>query len=110
MAHGGTGASPFPGNEPAIQELYDQKRPVLKTNAITVSFDKASGAIEYRDIRGNIFLHEQAGSRRMSPDTVMGRRCYAAEHKVSNRHPMSIYSGSGSSRMEISTCGISADN
>ncbi|MDP4149991.1 MAG: glycoside hydrolase family 31 protein [Bacteroidota bacterium] len=52
---------------------------LLKTKAITVSFDKASGAIEYRDIRGNIILHEKAGSRHLSPGTVMGKRCYVAE-------------------------------
>jgi alpha-D-xyloside xylohydrolase len=50
----------------------------LSTGDVTVTFDKTSGAIGYRDRGGRLFLREMAGSRRLEPDTVMGQRCYIA--------------------------------
>ena len=51
----------------------------LSTNTITVSFDKQTGAIDYSDNTGKIFLSEKAGSRKLKPDTVMGEKCFVAE-------------------------------
>src|SRR5215212_9910321 len=51
----------------------------LSTNAITVSFDKQTAAIDYSDNAGKIFLSEKAGSRKLKPDTVMGENCFIAE-------------------------------
>jgi alpha-D-xyloside xylohydrolase len=51
----------------------------LSTNAITVSFDKQTGAIHYSDNTGKIFLSEKAGSRKLKPDTVAGQNCFIAE-------------------------------
>ena len=51
----------------------------LSTNAITVSFDKQTGAIDYSDNTGKIFLSEKAGSRKLKPDTVGGQNCFVAE-------------------------------
>src|SRR6187551_310445 len=51
----------------------------LSTNAITVSFDKTTGAIDYSDNTGKIFLSEKAGSRKLKPDTVGGQNCFVAE-------------------------------
>jgi alpha-D-xyloside xylohydrolase len=51
----------------------------LSTNAITVSFDKQTGAIDYSDNTGKIFLSEKAGSRKLKPDTIGGQKCFIAE-------------------------------
>src|SRR5215203_1837717 len=51
----------------------------LSTNAITVSFDKQTGAIDYSDNTGKIFLSEKAGSRKLKPDTIGGQNCFVAE-------------------------------
>src|SRR5436190_18362467 len=51
----------------------------LSTNAITVSFDKQTGGIDYSDNNGKLFLSEKAGSRKLKPDTVDGQNCFIAE-------------------------------
>jgi alpha-D-xyloside xylohydrolase len=51
----------------------------LSTKSMTVSFDKESGAIYFADKTGKIFLSEKPGSRKMSPDSVMGEACFLAE-------------------------------
>jgi alpha-D-xyloside xylohydrolase len=51
----------------------------LSTAAITVSFDKQTGAIDYSDNTGKIFLSEKAGSRKLTPDTIGGQNCFVAE-------------------------------
>lgn len=51
----------------------------LITKSVLVSFDKQTGAIDYADISGNIFLSEKAGGRKLKPDTVEGQRCFVAE-------------------------------
>ena len=51
----------------------------LSTNTITVSFDKQTGAIDYSDNTGKVFLSEKAGSRKLKPDTVGGQNCFIAE-------------------------------
>ncbi|HTM91441.1 MAG TPA: TIM-barrel domain-containing protein, partial [Flavisolibacter sp.] len=51
----------------------------LSTNAITVSFDKRTGVIDYSDNTGKIFLSEKAGSRKLTPNTVEGQNCFVAE-------------------------------
>jgi alpha-D-xyloside xylohydrolase len=51
----------------------------LRTSAITASFDKQTGVIDYSDNTGKIFLSEKAGSRKLKPDTVQGQNCFVAE-------------------------------
>jgi alpha-D-xyloside xylohydrolase len=51
----------------------------LSTAAITVSFDKQTGVIDYSDNAGKVFLSEKAGSRKLRPDTVGGKNCFIAE-------------------------------
>ncbi len=51
----------------------------LSTNAITVSFDKQTLAIDYADNTGKIFLREKAGSRKLKADSVLGQPCFIAE-------------------------------
>lgn len=52
---------------------------VLKTSAVTASFDKNTSNIEYSDRNGNVFLREKVGSRKLKPDTVAGQSCFVAE-------------------------------
>jgi alpha-D-xyloside xylohydrolase len=51
----------------------------LSTGAMTVNFDKATGALDYRETSGRVFLREKAGSRKLIPDSVMGEPCFVAE-------------------------------
>jgi alpha-D-xyloside xylohydrolase len=51
----------------------------LSTNTITVLFDKQTGAIDYSDNTGKVFLSEKAGSRKLLPDTIAGQDCFVAE-------------------------------
>lgn len=51
----------------------------LSTRKITVLFDKKTGAIDYADNTGKIFLREIAGSRKLTPDSVLGKPCFVAE-------------------------------
>jgi alpha-D-xyloside xylohydrolase len=51
----------------------------LSTKAIKVIFDKQSGAIDFADNTSKVFLSEKAGSRKITPNTVMGEPCFIAE-------------------------------
>ncbi|MFD2162698.1 TIM-barrel domain-containing protein [Paradesertivirga mongoliensis] len=51
----------------------------LATSVVTVSFDKRTGAIDYSDPSGKIFLSEKAGSRKLKPNSVGGEDCFIAE-------------------------------
>jgi alpha-D-xyloside xylohydrolase len=51
----------------------------LKTKEITVSIDKQTGVLSYKDISGKVFLIEKSGSRKLTPDSVMGEPCFVTE-------------------------------
>ena len=51
----------------------------LSTNLITVLFDKQTGAIDYSDNRGKVFLGEKAESRKLTANSIMGEPCFIAE-------------------------------
>jgi alpha-D-xyloside xylohydrolase len=51
----------------------------VKTKNITVFVDKQTGQLSFADRSGKIFLKETAGSRKLTPGTVMGEPCFAAE-------------------------------
>ncbi|MEO8884715.1 MAG: TIM-barrel domain-containing protein [Mucilaginibacter sp.] len=51
----------------------------ISTAAITVSFDKKKGTLDYADHAGKVFLSETAGSRKLTPGTTMGEQSYVAE-------------------------------
>src|SRR5687768_17418016 len=67
---------------PAFKISESGSKLKLSTNAITVSFDKQTGAIDYSDPYGKIFLSEKAGSRKLKPDTVGGQKCFVAEQNI----------------------------
>jgi alpha-D-xyloside xylohydrolase len=64
---------------PAFQFSETSSKLKLSTKAITVLFDKQTGAINYSDNAGKIFLSEKPASRRLIADTVAGQSCFVAE-------------------------------
>ncbi len=77
----------------ALQELIlTEKNPVpafkvsdspskleVKMNAIVVLIDKHTGLLTFADNAGNVFLSEKTGSRKLTPDSIMGEPCYVSE-------------------------------
>jgi alpha-D-xyloside xylohydrolase len=57
----------------------------LITKAITVTFDKETGTLQYIDKSGKVFLSEKANTRLMKPSTVMGESCFIAEQGFESR-------------------------
>jgi alpha-D-xyloside xylohydrolase len=51
----------------------------LSTNAVTVIFNKQTAIIYFTDKKGNVFLSEKAGGRRLTENRVEGQACYIAE-------------------------------
>ena len=51
----------------------------VSTRAVSVTLTKKNGALTFADSNGKIFLQEKAGSRRLSPDSVLGEKCFVAE-------------------------------
>ena len=51
----------------------------LSTKALTVTFNKITGILQFLDKSGKVFLTEKANSRIMKPNTVMGESCFDAQ-------------------------------
>lgn len=51
----------------------------LSTGAVTVTFNKQTGIIHYSNSKGETFLIEKEGSRKLVADSVLGQPCYSAE-------------------------------
>jgi alpha-D-xyloside xylohydrolase len=51
----------------------------VKSKNINVTLDKQTGKLSYSDNSGKIFLSEKAGTRKLTPDSVQGEPCFAAE-------------------------------
>jgi alpha-D-xyloside xylohydrolase len=69
-------------NKPVVTEFkFSETAQKLKlsTSAVNVTFDKQSGIIDFSDHTGKIFLSEKAGSRKLTPDSVLGEPCFVAE-------------------------------
>jgi alpha-D-xyloside xylohydrolase len=65
--------------KPLFKHSETAAKLTLSTSAITVTFDKETAAISYRDSNGKSFLNEVPGSRRMLPDSIQGERCFITE-------------------------------
>lgn len=76
---------------PAFQFSETSSKLKLSTKAITVSFDKKTGAIDYSDASGKVFLSEKAGSRKLKPDSVVGQRCFVAEQSFNSPAHESLF-------------------
>ena len=51
----------------------------IKQKNITVSLNKQNGNLSFSGNSGNIFLREKPGSRKLSPDSILGEKCYLVE-------------------------------
>lgn len=51
----------------------------IKTKDLLVSLDKATGVLSYANRAGTVFLREKAGSRTLTPDSILGEPCFVAE-------------------------------
>ena len=51
----------------------------VKTKNISVALDKQTGKLSYADNSGKVFLSEKAGARKLTPGSVQGEPCFAAE-------------------------------
>ena len=60
-----------------VQESVSKLK--LSTNSITINFDKKTGAIDYSDNTGKVFLSEKAGSRKLNANSLGGEPCFVAE-------------------------------
>jgi len=64
---------------PAFKVAETPAKLILTTAAVTVSYDKQKGTIDYADRKGKVFLSEAANSRKLTPGTTMGEQSYIAE-------------------------------
>lgn len=64
---------------PVFKFVETTQKLQLSTSAVVVSFDKKTGVIDYSDNTGKIFLSEKSGSRKLSPDSILGKPCFVAE-------------------------------
>jgi alpha-D-xyloside xylohydrolase len=51
---------------------------VIKTAGVSVEFNKQTGAITYKDNKGEVFLKETAGSRVLEPQEAVGEKFFIA--------------------------------
>lgn len=64
---------------PVFQVTEAAAKIELKTKNIIVAVDKLTGKLTFADHKGNIFLAEKAGARKLTPDAVMNEPCFVAE-------------------------------
>ncbi|MBN1144641.1 MAG: DUF5110 domain-containing protein [Bacteroidales bacterium] len=70
----------LPGNPTPEFSVSDSPLKLeVRTSAMVVTIDKYTGRVTFADHLGNVFLSEEAGSRKLVPDTVLGMPCYKAE-------------------------------
>jgi alpha-D-xyloside xylohydrolase len=51
----------------------------VRLNKMVVALDKQERNLSFEDSSGRVFLSEKAGTRGLSPDSVMGEPCFVAE-------------------------------
>jgi alpha-D-xyloside xylohydrolase len=64
---------------PPFQVFDSASRLELKTKKMIVVLDKQTGKLSFTDHTGRIFLSEIAGSRKLTPGSVMDEPCFMAE-------------------------------
>jgi len=63
----------------------------IKGKNIIIVLDKQTGKLSFADKSGKIFLNEKAGSRKLVPDSVMGKPCFAAEQSFESPNDEFIF-------------------
>jgi alpha-D-xyloside xylohydrolase len=64
---------------PAFKIIETSSLVELKAAKIIVLVDKQTGRLSYADGSGKIFLRENIGARKLTPDSVQGEPCFVAE-------------------------------
>ena len=64
---------------PGFQVSDSPSKLEIKGNNIVAIVDKQTGKLSFADHSGKIFLNETAGSRKLTPGSVMDEPCFAAE-------------------------------
>jgi len=64
---------------PEFQVSDSPSKLEIKTKKIIVSLDKQTGKLSYADNAGKVFLSEKTGSRKLTPGSIQGEPCFAAE-------------------------------
>jgi len=64
---------------PEFQVFETHNNLRIEVKNMIVEVDKQSGKLSFADKSGKIFLSEKAGSRKLVPDSVMGKPCFVAE-------------------------------
>lgn len=64
---------------PSFQVTENDSVAILKTEKISATVNKQTGQLVFRNHKGEIFLKEIAGSRRLEDNTVQGEPCIIAE-------------------------------
>ncbi|WP_321424286.1 TIM-barrel domain-containing protein [uncultured Bacteroides sp.] len=64
---------------PGFKVLDSPSKLEIKAKKIIVSLDKKTGKLSYADNAGKVFLSEKAGARKLTPDSIQGEACFAAE-------------------------------
>jgi len=64
---------------PAFQVTDLPTKLEIKASKLTVLLDKQTGKLSYADNSGNVFLNEKEGARKLTPDSIQGEPCFAAE-------------------------------
>lgn len=64
---------------PGFQVLDSPSKLEIRVKRIIVSLDKQTGKLSYADNAGKVFLSEKAGARKLTPDSIQGEACFAAE-------------------------------
>ncbi|MEJ2627145.1 MAG: DUF4968 domain-containing protein [bacterium] len=66
-------------NDPNLRVAESSSELELKGQKIIITVDKQSGKLSFADNEGKIFLSEAAGSRKLTPDSILGEPCFIAE-------------------------------
>ena len=63
----------------------------LSLKELVVEVDKKTGDVLFIDSLGKVILKEEAGSRLLKPDTIMGKPCFMVEQTFHSPHDESIF-------------------
>lgn len=78
-------------NVPAFKVTDSPAKIEIKVKNISVSVNKQDGGLSFSDKAGRLFLSEKAGSRKLTPSTVMDEPCFVAEQVFESPADESIF-------------------
>jgi alpha-D-xyloside xylohydrolase len=79
--------NPFSG----FQCSEDADLLLVKTNEVTVSYNKQTGALSFADKTGKSFLNEKAGCRKLKEGSISGETCLEAEQSFESPEDETLF-------------------